>query len=366
MFFGWDLTESLNYNVVVVAMFKINKFVLFYPDSMHLEDLTGSVSEIVVNQDVTENRNFSIPSYFYISGFSGIPHMRYYYIFLFFVYIITVLGNSFLMFVIIMDRNLHTPKYLSVFNLSLTDISESSAVIPQLLDTFLFGNQLIPYRLCMFNMFSVLLFLAMQSLTLTILSFDRLVAISLPLRYHMIVTHRSMLVIIGASWTLVLLLIIIGVNFMTRLSFCKFIVTVNSFYCDHGPIYRSACNNNFPSSVIASLFPAIIIGFPVAFIIFSYTCIALTLFKITTPQDRQRATKTCSAHLILVAIFYVPITFTYAFWPFINTNTRIINLSLTSALPPMLNPIIYTFMTEEFMVSVKRLLKRRLIFPSRK
>ncbi|XP_051767245.1 odorant receptor 110-1 [Ctenopharyngodon idella] len=326
----------------------------------------GSMREITMNQDFTENENISIPSYFYITGFSGIPHMRYYYIFLFFVYIITVLGNSCLMFVIIIDRNLHTPKYIAVFNLSLTDICESTAVIPQLLDTFLFGNQLIPYRLCMSNMFSVLLFLTMQSLTLTILSFDRLVAICLPLRYHMIVTHRSMLVIISSSWTLALLLTITAAVFMSKLSFCKVIVTVNSFYCDHGPIYRSACNNNFPSSVIASLFPAIILGLPVFFIIFSYTCIAVTLFRITTPQDRQRATKTCTAHLILVAIFYVPIAFTYAFWSFINTNTRIINLSLTSALPPMLNPIIYTFMTEEFMVSVKRVLKRSLIFPYRK
>ncbi|XP_056323538.1 odorant receptor 110-1 [Danio aesculapii] len=317
-----------------------------------------------MNQDFTGNGNVSIPSYFYISGFSGIPHIRYYYIFLFFIYIITVLGNSCLMSVIIMDRNLHTPKYIAVFNLSLTDICESTAVIPQLLDTFMFGNQLIPYGLCMSSMFSVLLFLAMQSLTLTVLSFDRLVAISLPLRYHMIVTHRLMLIIIGASWTLALLLTIIGAIFMSRLSFCKVIVTVNSFYCDHGPIYRSACNNNFPSSVIAGLFPAIILGFPAFFIIFSYTCIAVTLFRITTLQDRQRATKTCTAHLILVAVFYVPITLTYAFWSFIDTNTRIINLSLTSALPPMLNPIIYTFMTEEFMVAVKRLFKRRNIFPS--
>ncbi|XP_050976772.1 olfactory receptor 19-like [Labeo rohita] len=317
-----------------------------------------------MNLDFTENRNISIPSYFYITGLSGIPHMRYYYIFLFFVYFISLLGNSCLMCVIVMDRNLHTPKYISVFNLSLTDICESTAVIPQLLDTFLFGNQLIPYGLCMSNMFSNMLFFTVQSLTLAVLSYDRLVAISLPLRYHMIVTHRSMLVMIGASWTLALLLTMIGAIFMSRLSFCKVIVTVNSFYCDHGPIYRSACNNNFPSSVVASLFPAIILGFPVAFIIFSYTCIAVTLFKITTPQDRKRATKTCTAHLLLVAIFYVPITFTYALSSFINANTRIFNLSLTTVLPPMLNPIIYTFMTEEFMVSVKRLLKRRVTFLS--
>ncbi|XP_067289652.1 olfactory receptor 13C2-like [Pseudorasbora parva] len=319
-----------------------------------------------MNQDFAQNKNISIPSYFYISGFSGIPHTRYYYIFLFLVYIITVLGNSCLMLVIIIDRNLHTPKYIAVFNLSLTDICESTAVIPQLLDTFLFGNQFIPYGLCLYNMFSVYVSISTQSLTLAVLSFDRFIAICLPLRYHMIVTHRSMLGIIGATWAVALLMVTVATIFISRLSFCRFIVIINSFYCDHGPIYYSACSDNFPNSVIGSLYPIMIIGLPVFFIIFSYTCIAVTLFRITTPQDRQRATKTCTAHLILVAVFYVPITFTYALSSFINTNTRIINLSLTSTLPPMLNPIIYTFKTEEFMVSVKRLLKRSMIFPSKK
>ncbi len=326
----------------------------------------GSVSELAMNLDFTENRNISIPSYFYISGFSGIPHMRYYYIFLFFVYIISLVGNSCLMLVIIIDRNLHTPKYIAVFNLSLTDIFESTAVIPQLLDTFLFGNQLIPYGLCLCNMFSVFVSISTQSLTLAVLSFDRLVAICLPLRYHMIVTHRSMLVIIGVTWAVALLMVIAATVFISRLSFCRVIVIINSFYCDHGPMYRSACSSNFPSSVISDLYPILILGFPVFFIIFSYTCIAVTLFRITTPQDRQRATKTCTAHLIVVAVFYVPITFTYALFSIINTNTRIINLSLTSALPPMLNPIIYTFKTEEFIISLKRLFKRRIIFPSPK
>ncbi len=314
-----------------------------------------------MNLVFTENRNISIPSYFYITGLSGIPHIRYYKMFLFFVYFISLLGNSCLMFVIFMDRHLHTPKYISVFNLSLTDICESTAVIPQLLDIFLFGNQLITYGLCMSNIFSNMYFFTVQSLTLAVLSYDRLVAISLPLRYHMIVTHISMLVMIGASWTLALLLTMIGYIFMSRRAFCKFIVTVNSFYCNHGCKYRSASNINFPSSVIASLFP---VGFPVTFIIFSCTCIAVTLFRMTTPQDFQRATKTCTDHLILVAIFYVPITFTCALSSFINTNTRIFNRSLTTVLPPMLNHIIYTFMTEEFMVCVKRLIKRLLTFLS--
>ncbi|KAJ7997421.1 hypothetical protein DPEC_G00228800 [Dallia pectoralis] len=73
---------------------------------------------------------------------------------------------------------------------------------------------------------------------------------------------------------------------------------------------------------------------------------------------RHRAMKTCTSHLILVAIFYLPINITYLFFAFIPTNIRILNYSLTSVLPPMLNPIIYVLKTEEFKVSVKKLLKR--------
>ncbi|KAK9968492.1 hypothetical protein ABG768_002816 [Culter alburnus] len=268
-------------------------------------------------QEITGNRNISFLS----AGFSGIPHMRYYYIFLFIAYFISFLGNSCLMFVIITDRNLHTPKYITVFNLSLTDICESTAVIPQLLDAFLFGNHLISYGLCMSNM----LFVSVQSLTLTILSLDRLVAICLPLMYHVTVTHRSMLVMIGASWTLA----ITAAVFMTFF--------LQSYY------------------VIMSVLFQVIIMFPVFCIIFSYTCIAVTLFRITTPQDRQGATKTCAAHLILVAVFYISSTL----------HNSLIILSLITALSPMLNSIINTFMAKEFMAFVKRLVKKRIMFSSK-
>ncbi|XP_016133588.1 olfactory receptor 1A1-like, partial [Sinocyclocheilus grahami] len=195
------------------------------------------------------------PVHFYITDFSGVSHIRYYYIFLFFVYIITVLGNYFLMIVIIVDRNLHTPKYIAVFNLALTDICESTAVIPQQLEAYMFGNQFILYGLCMSQMFFNCVIFAVQSITLTILSFDRFVAICLPLRYHMIVTHRSMLVMIGASWIIGLSIATAAIIFLTRLSFCRVVVIVNSFYCDHGPISRSSCSDYFQSFVISVLYP---------------------------------------------------------------------------------------------------------------
>ncbi|KAJ7997414.1 hypothetical protein DPEC_G00228730 [Dallia pectoralis] len=105
-------------------------------------------------------------------------------------------------------------------------------------------------------------------------------------------------------------------------------------------------------------------------IIASYICIIHALFTITLPQDRHKAMKTCTSHLILVSIFYLPINITYLLFTYIPTNVRIINLSLTSVLTPMLNPIIYVLKTEEFKEAAKKLIRstitrqRDLIPPS--
>ncbi|KAL3970954.1 4-galactosyl-N-acetylglucosaminide 3-alpha-L-fucosyltransferase [Sarotherodon galilaeus] len=127
----------------------------------------------------------------FLLGFSNIPHIRYFYVFLCFVYIMTVLGNGFLLSVIWLVKTLHTPKYMIVFNMALTDLCGSTALIPKLLDTFLFDRRYIFYDPCLSYMFFVVFFASMQSWTLVAMAYDRLIAICLPLRYHSIVTETS-------------------------------------------------------------------------------------------------------------------------------------------------------------------------------
>uniref|UniRef100_A0A3P8ZLM6 G-protein coupled receptors family 1 profile domain-containing protein n=1 Tax=Esox lucius TaxID=8010 RepID=A0A3P8ZLM6_ESOLU len=287
------------------------------------------------------------PPYFYISGFTGIPHMEYYYVFLSLVYIISLIGNSFIMFVISMDRSLHSPKYIVVFNLALTDVCETTALVPKLLDMFLFDRQFISYNQCLANLFFISIFLFMQSFNLTILSYDRLVAIS----------DRCCLGVCFVNCFVTSLNL--KLDFSIKINVHIFMsVVINSYFCDHGPLYRLAapCCDVLPNIVLSYFIPCLVLYIPMVFIIASYICIIHALFTITLPKDR--AIKTCTSHLILVAIFYLPINISYLFVSFIPSNIRIINLSLTSVLPPMLNPIIYVLKTEEFKVSAKRLLKR--------
>ncbi|XP_036393602.1 olfactory receptor 1-like [Megalops cyprinoides] len=313
------------------------------------------------------NSTLSVPSivhppFFFINGFYNIPHVKYYYIFLLFVFVVTVLGNSFVMFIICTQHSFHTPKYLALFNLAVADLCESTALIPNLIKTFLFDSQYISFDACISNMFFVFFFSFMESLILSVMAYDRFVAICFPLRYHTIITNRKMAVILTILWTYNSLLLVSTIPLITRLSFCKSIV-VDSYFCDHGPIYRLACNDYYPNYVMAYVNIVFSLYIPFILIVLSYVFITRALLKIATWEGRLKALKTCSSHLILVAIYYLPVIGTYiaAVTFTLHPNARIINTSLSFAIPPMLNPIIYVLNTEEIKECTKKHFKRKKV-----
>ncbi|XP_013884097.1 olfactory receptor 1-like [Austrofundulus limnaeus] len=310
------------------------------------------------NSALGRNITFIRPAFFTISGFLGIPYVKYYYVFLFLVYIVSVLANTAVMAVIYLDHNLRTAKYVAVFNLALVDLLESTALVPKVLDIFLFDHFNIPYNDCLTFLFFCFTFLFMQALNLVALSYDRLVAIMFPLQYHTKVTNRVMLSLIGFFWIFAIFSLLIAVGFVTRLTFCESVV-INSYFCDHGQIFRLACNDNFPSLVISYFFPFLIYWLPFAVILCSYVCIGYILPKVATAQERMKAFKTCTAHLSLVALNFLPILITFTMGANIHPNARIINLSLSSVIPPMLNPIIYVLQTQEIILSLKKMFKKK-------
>ncbi|XP_034746438.1 olfactory receptor 1-like, partial [Etheostoma cragini] len=305
------------------------------------------------NPTFGNNNTFVRPAYFVISGFIGIPYIKYVYVFFLFVYIVSVLGNTVVMAVIYLDHNLRTPKYVAVFNLAFVDLCGSSALVPKLLDIFLFNHPYISYNDCLAFLFFCYTCLSMQSFNLVALSYDRLIAIIFPLHYQVKVTHRFMLSLIASFWVFVVVVILIAVGLLTRLSFCSSVV-IKSYFCDHGQIYKLACNDTTPNSVIGVLLPLFILWLPLTFILFSYLNIGYALSKVATVQERVKAFKTCTAHLSLVTIYFLPVIITFTMSSKIDPNARIINLSLTSVFPPMLNPIIYVLQTEEIKQSVKK------------
>nr|XP_020443924.1 olfactory receptor 1500-like [Monopterus albus] len=311
-----------------------------------------------VNSDLDKNITFVRPAYFIISGFSGIPNIKYYYVFLFLLFIVSVMGNTVVMVIICLDQKLRAPKYIAVFNLAFTDLFGSSALLPKVLDIFLFDHPYISYNDCLAFLFFYYTLFYMQPLNLVALSYDRTIAIIFPLHYHAKVTHRFMFFLIGFFWFFSITVTLTLVCLLTRHSYCNSVV-INSYFCDYGQIYRLACDDITPSFIFSALLTVLILWLPLVFIVFTYIYIGFTLTKVATVHERVKAFKTCTAHLSLVAIFFLPLLIVATLTGVMHPHARMINLSLTSAFPPSLNPVIYVLQTKEIKESVKKLFKIR-------
>uniref|UniRef100_A0A3Q3SRY2 Olfactory receptor 1-like n=1 Tax=Mastacembelus armatus TaxID=205130 RepID=A0A3Q3SRY2_9TELE len=307
------------------------------------------------------NVTFVRPAKFYFSGFSNIPHVTYFLIFLCFVYIMTVVGNVLLLSVIFLVKTLHTPKYMIVFNLALTDLCGSTALTPKVFETFLFDRTDIVYEACLSYMFFVYFFTDVQSWTLVIMAYDRFIAICFPLRYHSIVTNPAIAAMLLLVWVVIMSITACTVGLLDRHSFCGSLV-IQSFYCDHGLIYRLACNDTSLNKIMAYVVFVVIICLPPILIVLTYVCIAIALSRIASGKERLKALKTCTSHLILVSVFFLPFLATNiaSLTSYLHPNARIINSTLTHTIPPLLNPIIYSLKTEEVLNSIKKLFKNRL------
>ncbi|XP_039602357.1 olfactory receptor 1-like [Polypterus senegalus] len=308
------------------------------------------------------NNTLMHPEMFYISGFYDMPFANCYYVFLLVLYIFTVFFNGFVILLIYLEQMFHNPKYIAVCHLALVDLCTTTSLTPKLIDTFLFNSNFITYNACLANMFFVHFFTSVQSLSLVMLAYDRFIAICLPLHYHSINTNSRMMLIILSFWLLTVGTSSISVLLITRLSFCRSTV-VNSFFCDNGPVFRLACNDVYPNLIMGFISIALFLFMPLMIILISYIAIGITLLKIATAEGRHKALKTCTSHIMLVAMYYIPLAYTYFAGQFasISYNTRILNNTLCTTVPPMMNPVIYTLKTEEMMDLLKQVLRKKKV-----
>nr|XP_040038469.1 olfactory receptor 1M1-like [Gasterosteus aculeatus aculeatus] len=303
------------------------------------------------------------PPGFYIVGFETLPFISVYFIFLSFVYVVTVMFNSLVIYVIAFNHCLHSPKFLAVINLAVIDIVLNTTTIPGMVKIFLVKDNFIPFNLCLVQMFSYYCFASMESFALAILAYDRLIAICFPLRHNSVNTLQSMSCIIGFTWSFSVGVIAFSTGIMTQLSFCKS-VRVFSYFCDYAPVFRLACNDYAMQWSAASFLSFMILGGPFVFIILSYVTILVTVFRMKSLDSRVKALATCTEHVILVAVFYVPIItiFTLGFFlRLTDPDQRVLSLSLASCIPPCINPIVYSLKTKEIKMRAVALVRRNVI-----
>ncbi|XP_051256696.1 olfactory receptor 24-like isoform X2 [Dicentrarchus labrax] len=305
-------------------------------------------------------KRVSVEPGFYIIGFETFPSISVYFIFLAFVYVVTVLFNSLVIYVIAFNHCLHTPKFLAVGNLAVIDLFLNSCTIPSMIKIFLVKDNFIPFNLCLVQMFVYYAFGTLESYALAILAYDRLIAICFPLRHNSINTMRSMSCVISVSWCFALGIIAFSTGIMTQLSFCNS-VRVFSYFCDYAPVFRLACNDYTMQWSVASLLTFLLLVGPFTFILLSYVSILVTVFRMKSLDSRVKALATCVEHLILVAVFYIPLItiFTVGFYlRLIDPDQRVLSLSLASCLPPCINPIVYSLKTKEIKIRALALVRK--------
>lgn len=303
------------------------------------------------------------PPGFYIIGFQTFPFISVYFIFLVFVYVVTLLFNFLLISVIASSNSLHTPKFLAVVNLAVIDIILNTCTIPSMIKVFLIKDNFIPFNLCLLQMFVYYTFGTLESYALAVLAYDRLIAICFPLHQNSMNTLRSMCCIVGLTWTVSLLITGFAIGIMTRLSFCNS-VRVLSYFCDYAPVFRLACNGYSTQLSVATLLTFLILVLPFSFILLSYVSILATVFRMKTLDSRVKALATCIEHIILVAIYYIPLItiFTIGFYlGGIDSDQRVLNLSMASCIPPCINPIVYSLKTKEIKTRVLALVRKHKI-----
>ncbi len=160
--------------------------------------------------------------------------------------------------------------------------------------------------------------------------------------------------VFSAIWVFNSVIVASMVSLITHISFCKSNVIL-SYFCDHGPVYRLACNDNYINKIMGFLYTTLYLIAPMLVIGLSY----LGIFF----GGRMKALKTCVSHLLLVAIYYLPIFFTYltSLLLYSTPNSRVISTSLAYAVPAMLNPIIYVLNTVEVKDIIRKAIRNRSV-----
>ncbi|OCT90811.1 hypothetical protein XELAEV_18019428mg [Xenopus laevis] len=291
----------------------------------------------------------------------GFQHLNNFKILIFslilFIHILTIYGNILVIVLVTISRNLHSPMFFFLQQLSLSDLLQSMLIVPTLLKTVINEGAKISLIGCIVQLYIFAATESLQCLLLTVMSYDRYLAICNPLCYSSIMNHRFCVKLILMSWLLALSLISVTVITAATQEFCNQ-NTINHFFCDYFPLLELSCSDTSLAQIlmISLSFPVLLIPFMV--IIGSYICIAHEILKITSNIGRQKAFSTCSSHLAVVSIFYGSLIVTYVV-PSRNQSQTIGKLLslLYTVVTPFINPMIYSLRSTDMKNALGKILQ---------
>ncbi|XP_007955041.1 olfactory receptor 2AJ1-like [Orycteropus afer afer] len=275
------------------------------------------------------------------------------------VYFVAVMGNAVLILLIWLDSRLHSPMYFLLSQLSLIDLTLISTSVPKMVTNFFSGKRTISQIGCGTQIFFSLTLGIAECLLLTLMSYDRYIAICNPLRYSVIMSHTICTQMAIGSWVGGAVTSLIHTVYAMHFPICH-PREIPHFLCEVMALLKLTCEDisAYVKSVVVSSFLVVLI--PLSLILISYTLIFLTILHMNSPEGRNKALATCFSHLCVVSLYFGPAILVYmrpdsSKTPKLNQSLFMFNAIFT----PMLNPLIYSLRNKDVIVAMKSIIIRR-------
>ncbi|XP_020824296.1 olfactory receptor 4K3-like [Phascolarctos cinereus] len=296
--------------------------------------------------------NHSTVSEFVLLGLCDSWELQiFFFILILVLYLVIVLGNTFIVILVITDSHLHSPMYFLLANLSFVDLLLSSVTTPKMITDLLKENKTISFGGCMCQILFVHFVGGGEMVLLVAMAYDRYVAICKPLHYTSIMSQRRCIWLVMISWAIGFIHSLSQLVVILELPFCGPRV-VNSFFCDIPLVIELACIDSYSLGILMNSDSGVLAMTCFILLLVSYTYILLTVFHYSK-GGASKALSTCTAHIMVVVLFFGPCIFIYV-WPLNITSVDKFLAVFYSVITPLLNPAIYTLRNKEMKVSLRR------------
>ncbi|XP_050807546.1 olfactory receptor 52R1-like [Gopherus flavomarginatus] len=306
--------------------------------------------------------HFTNPSTFILLGIPGLE-AAYVWISILFctMYVTAILGNFTILFTVKTEPSLHGPMYYFLCMLAITDLVESTSIVPKMLSIFWFNSREIDFRSCLTQLYFIHCFSGMESGIFVAMALDRYVAICDPLRHSTLLT-KSIVAKIGLAMMLRSSIVVLPYPFLVRQwPYCRTNI-IPQLYCAHIAVVKLACADTRISSYYGLFVVFCVMGLDAIFIALSYTQILRAIFSLPTKDARIKTFGTCISHLCSILAFYIPSLFFSLIYRFVQNvplHFHILIANVYLLMPPVLNPIIYGVRTKQIRDRLLRLFSRK-------
>ncbi|XP_053215955.1 olfactory receptor 14A16-like [Podarcis raffonei] len=309
------------------------------------------MEQIIVNQ--------SSLSGFLLLEFSELRELQilYFVVFLAF-YLAALTGNLLIISAVAFDHHLHTPMYFFLMNLALQDLGSVSVIMPKSMANTILNTRYISNLGCVAQVLFFLFFIASDFFLLTVMAYDRYIAICKPLQYEMLMNRQACTQMIISVWIISFFYGVLHTGGTFAPPFCSNLV--NQFFCEVPELLKLTCSDLYLIEIGVLAFSLVIALGCFIFIVVTYVYIFSSVLKIPSSAGRQKAFSTCLPHLIVCSLFVFTGYFAYL-KPIFNSPPHL-DLAFTviySMVPPLMNPVIYSMRNKEIKNALSKLLGLR-------